>query len=69
MKALDVSQSFLSPNQVTKSPLCPARPIAERAFIDIVATLDFSESRITSASVGTIMFFALSPAARGRCRS
>jgi hypothetical protein len=59
--ALDVSQALLSPNQVTKSPLWPARPIAERAFIDIVATRDLSESPITSASVGTIMFFALSP--------
>jgi len=51
-----------SPNHVTKSPVWPARPIADRAFIDIAATLECSVPVITSASVGTIMFFPLSPA-------
>ena len=60
-KALEVSHAARSPNQVTKSPAWPARPIAERAFIDIVATRECSVPPMTSASVGTIILFALSP--------
>ena len=59
---LDVSHVPRSPNQVTKSPECPARPIAERAFIDIAATRDFNCARMVSASVGIIIRFAVSPA-------
>jgi hypothetical protein len=63
VKAFDVSHAPRSPNHVTKSPLCPASPIAERAFIDIVATraLSVGSLRMTSASVGIIILTALSP--------
>jgi hypothetical protein len=44
-----------SPNQVTKSPSWPASPIADRDFIDIVATRDFCVLRMVSASVGVII--------------
>ena len=60
--ALDVSHVPRSPNHETKSPSCPASAIADRAFIDIVATRDLRVARMTSASAGAIISFAVSPA-------
>ena len=66
--ALDVVSAPIGPSHTTASPPCPASPIADRAFSEIVTTRPCVDLRMTSASVGVSMRLALSPPAAGAPR-